>query len=112
MTDLAPLGRQLPDNSSMRKDDHDDGPHFRSSERLFCTNGEWFFESRENDHGPYETREEAKTELSRYVRKMSALSESQNPTTQAPAKHTARFSDAKISDLELIDIDEPPPATP
>ena len=51
MTDLAPLGRQLPDNSSMRKDDHDDGPHFRSSERLFCTNGEWFFESRENVHG-------------------------------------------------------------
>ena len=65
-------------------------------------------------HGPIIDQRDVHhlTELSRYVRKMSALSESQNPTAPEPAKHTARFSDAKISDLELIDIDEPPPATP
>jgi hypothetical protein len=96
----------------MRKDDHDNGPHFRSSERLFCTNGAWFFETRESDHGPYETREEAQNELSRYVRQMSALSEVEKPPAQEMARHNGKFRDAKISDLELVDKDEPKPNTP
>ena len=95
----------------MRKDDAGTGQYFRSSDRIFCTNGEWFFETREDDHGPYPTREAAEYELSLYVKEMRALSAANKPPVQEMAKHSGRFRDLKVSDLQLVEKDELPPST-
>ncbi|MDH3644967.1 MAG: DUF6316 family protein [Gammaproteobacteria bacterium] len=92
----------------MRKKDHDDGTHFRSKDRVFCMNGEWFFETREDDHGPYATREAAEVDLSRYIDEMSYLDGADKPPAPAMAKSTGKLADLKTSDLQLVDKDEPP----
>jgi hypothetical protein len=92
----------------MRKDDHEEGTHFRSDDRVYCANGEWFFETREDDHGPYASRDAAEAELNRYVAEMRHLSEIDKPPVQEIAKRQGSFRDLKGSDLELIDKDEPP----
>jgi hypothetical protein len=95
----------------MRRDDHNEGTHFRSRDRVFWMNGEWFFETREDDHGPYASRDAAEAELDRYVDEMSDLGEIDKPPVQEVAKRQGSFRDLKGSDLELIDKDEPPPTT-
>jgi hypothetical protein len=46
---------------------------FRTSDRLFRMNGEWFFASREGDLGPYQTRDCAEREAELYVERAIAL---------------------------------------
>jgi hypothetical protein len=96
----------------MRRNDLDDRPHFRSGDRVFCTNGQWFFMARERDVGPYDTREVAHAELLRFVKKMSALDLANSPAAPEAAKLAGRFSDYKPADLELVDKDDPPSTTP
>lgn len=55
----------------MRKSDAKDSTYFRSRDRVFCQNGKWFFQTREDDHGPFATREAAEKELVRYIEEMS-----------------------------------------
>jgi len=92
----------------MRKEDHDDGTHFRSRDRVYCMNGEWFFETREDDHGPYATRQAAEADLSRYTDEMSYLDGADKPPAPEIARQSGKLSDLKISDLRLVDKDEPP----
>ena len=92
----------------MRKKDHSDGTHFRSKDRVFCMNGEWFFETREDDHGPYATREAAEADLSRYIDEMSYLDSADKPPAAEIAKTTGKLADIKTLDLQLVDKDEPP----
>ncbi len=33
--------------------------HYRSADRFVRVDGKWFFQAREGDHGPYNSREEA-----------------------------------------------------
>lgn len=51
----------------MRKDDPAKSTFFRSSNRVFSQNGEWFYQTREGDQGPFATREAAAADLDRYV---------------------------------------------
>jgi len=51
----------------MRKDDQSNATFFRSSDRVFSQNGEWFYQTREGDQGPFVTREAAVADLNRYV---------------------------------------------
>jgi hypothetical protein len=51
----------------MRKDDPAKSTFFRSSNRVFSQNGEWFYQTREGDQGPFATREAAAADLERYV---------------------------------------------
>jgi len=46
---------------------------FRASSRVFCLNGEWFFQTRESDHGPFTKREAAEQALDRYVNEMQDM---------------------------------------
>lgn len=46
---------------------------FRASSRLFCLNGEWYFQTREADHGPFTKREAAELALDRYVNEMQDM---------------------------------------
>ncbi len=57
----------------MRKTDPQDKHFFRASERLFCMNGEWYFQTREQDHGPFTRREAAEAAMSQYATEMDDL---------------------------------------
>ncbi len=59
----------------MRKQDTDNSTHFRAGDRVFCQNGKWFFQTREDDHGPFPSREEAEKELDRYTEEMTYFEE-------------------------------------
>ncbi len=39
----------------------------RVSSRIFCMDGEWFFQTRDNDHGPFTRREACEQALERFV---------------------------------------------
>ena len=74
----------------MRKADQNDSTYFRSRDRVFCQNGKWFYQTREDDHGPFPTRQAAEVDLQRYVDEMAffdgahAGSPSENPAHQDP----------------------------
>ena len=46
---------------------------FRVSSRVFCLNGEWYFQTRETDHGPFTRREAAELALDRYANEMQDM---------------------------------------
>lgn len=56
----------------MRKSDegNQDTTIFRSGNRLFCLNGRWYYQTREDDHGPFPSLEAAERDLARYVEEM------------------------------------------
>jgi hypothetical protein len=54
----------------MRKTDNQEKQYFRAGARVYCQNGEWFFTTREEDHGPFPTRQAAELNLTRYVTEM------------------------------------------
>lgn len=47
--------------------------YFRSAERVFALNGQWFFGTREGEVGPFATRAEALAEVARFVREKHDL---------------------------------------
>lgn len=58
----------------MRSTDADQPRHFfRSQERLFCFNGQWYFATREGDCGPFPSKEIARSEVARYISDRAAL---------------------------------------
>ena len=50
----------------MRRNDRDQKTYFRS-QRIFCTNGQWYFATREAEHGPFGSRSRAEAALCRFV---------------------------------------------
>lgn len=57
----------------MRRTDVIKKEHFRSSDRFFRQNGQWYFQTRGGDRGPFGTREEAELDLKRYVDTMEFI---------------------------------------
>jgi Domain of unknown function (DUF6316) len=49
-----------------RREDKTDKTYFRS-ERLFCLNGQWYFSTREGEHGPFASKDIAARTLKRFV---------------------------------------------
>ena len=47
--------------------------YYRSGDRCFRINEEWWVGTREGDQGPYPSREHAERELTRYTQMMAAL---------------------------------------
>ncbi|MEZ5553341.1 MAG: DUF6316 family protein [Pseudomonadales bacterium] len=86
--------------SNMRKKDKTHATHFRSGDRLFCLNGNWFFQTREEDHGPFPTREAASRELKRYVDEMSYFDSVAGEVRVKP-----RTSERAFADFKLVDKD-------
>ena len=58
------------DNRSMRKKGTDNATYFRAGDRVFCLNGEWYFQTREDTHGPFPSRQTAEDDMDRYVKEM------------------------------------------
>ena len=59
------MRRTDPENTSKR--------YFRTAERVFSMNGQWYFTAREGDIGPFRTRETALSEVARYGREREDL---------------------------------------
>ena len=85
----------------MRKSDPNDSTYFRSRDRVFCQNGKWFFQTREDDHGPFSSREAAELHLISYVDDMAFFEEAKKPETPKSAKHT----DPEFANFSLVDKD-------
>jgi len=52
--------------------------YFRTEDRIFLLNGQWFFATREGDVGPFTSRDAAMREATRYVREQLDLERCQN----------------------------------
>ena len=59
----------------MRRSDKKEKLYFRSPERLFIYEGQWYFQAREGDRGPYDTREVAEQRLARFVETLGSVGE-------------------------------------
>jgi hypothetical protein len=63
-----------------RKTDDPRSIHFHAN-RIHRTNGLWYFETREGDDvGPFDSKEEARKELSRFMAETGAEMSDQNST--------------------------------
>ena len=81
----------------MRRSDTTRKKYFRSRERLFRYQGQWYFQTREGDRGPFNTREEAKLELERFADTMEYVE----------GKQRLLPSEVDWGDATMVDIDKP-----
>ncbi|MGI9328387.1 MAG: DUF6316 family protein [Pseudomonadales bacterium] len=51
----------------MRPSDKPGQTFARKADRIFSLEGDWYFQTREYDYGPYDCRAQADAELERYV---------------------------------------------
>ena len=61
--------------------------YFRTQERVFSMNGQWYFTAREGDIGPFRTRESALCEVARYARERQDLDSFQKSRQRQPGQH-------------------------
>ncbi len=85
----------------MRKSDAKDSTYFRSRDRVFCQNGMWFYQTREDDHGPFATREAAEKDLIRYIEEMSFFDGVQNGASAG----SPNLADPDFANFSLVDKD-------
>ena len=84
----------------MRKKDTGNTTHFRAGNRVFCLNGEWFFQTREDDHGPFPTRDAAELDLKRYVEEMNYFDSIAGEHRSKPRAPARQFADFKLVDKD------------
>lgn len=87
----------------MRKTDTRESTYFRSTDRVYCVNGKWFFTTREVDHGPFPSEQSARVELQRYVDEMRFFDE----IGPDKARLTSRQSSNDYANFSLVDKDAP-----
>ena len=86
----------------MRKSDANDSTYFRSKDRVFCQNGKWFYQTREDDHGPFPTREAATEDLQRYMDEMAFFDDAHDGT---PTIDKAKLDDPNFANFSLVEKD-------
>ena len=82
--------------SRMRKRDESDKRFFRTPDRLFRVNDEWWFATREKDQGPFSSKEEAELALRRYCETMENLVEVQKVKAEQEEQRKASKPDPKV----------------
>ena len=81
----------------MRHTDTTAKDYFRSPYRIFRREGQWYFQTRQGDRGPYASQEAAQLRLDRYVETMGFV-----------AKHKPWVSsDVDLSDVTVVELAEP-----
>lgn len=90
------MRRTDPENTNKR--------YFRTQERVFSMNGQWYFTAREGDIGPFRTREGALSEVARYVREREDLDSFQKARQNRPVLTEGLA-------LEILPKEEPPELT-
>jgi hypothetical protein len=93
----------------MRNTDSNDTTksYFRTQDRLFSTNGQWFFTTREGEIGPFKTRETAVKEVRRYVqerRDLDRFQKARSGEMRARAPNLAIVPKEEELDLTLDDL--------
>jgi len=79
----------------MRKSDRENKVHYRTADRLFCQDGRWYFQTREDHRGPFRSREEAETELKLYVDTLEFINENESSLPYGADWTKVTFVDAK-----------------
>jgi hypothetical protein len=51
----------------MRSSDSRPGTHFRAGSRFYQENGLWFYSTREGEHGPFSSKEDAEADARLYA---------------------------------------------
>ena len=85
----------------MRATDPKGKTFFRSGDRVFSLNGQWYFQTREHDHGPFANRTTAELELERYVSEMAHFATVLQSTEKMLGK--PRPTPTRKSELRLLD---------
>ena len=90
----------------MRCNDHedDDRPHFRSRERLFTLNGQWYFSAREGDCGPYHSRKRALIEVDLYICERSMIADMENGKKELRSRSV--LASVPVVELSLLPLDQ------
>ena len=83
--------------SSVRRSDTTRNKYFRCPERLFRHEGQWYFQTRGGDRGPFDTREAAKLELECFTDTMEYVD----------TNKSALPSEVDWGDVTMVDIDKP-----
>ena len=87
-------------NLTVRKSDLDKtAQRYRSGSRFQQQSGQWYFQTREGNRGPFDSREAAELELQRYIDTMEFV-EKNKPSLP---------SDVDWSDLVFVDVRTPAP---
>ncbi len=90
---------------TMRKCDSTDSTFFRSGDRVFSQNGKWFFQTREDDHGPFPTREAAEVSLQRYVDEMAFFDAAAGMQTDSAPTDRPDPNDPDFANFSLVEKD-------
>lgn len=51
----------------MRNSDTTPGTHFRAESRFYQQDGRWFYSTREGEHGPFDSRQDAEADAGLYA---------------------------------------------
>ncbi|MGE0623625.1 MAG: DUF6316 family protein [Pseudomonadales bacterium] len=86
----------------MRKTDGNDREtaRFRSGDRVFSLNGRWYYQTREDDHGPFPSREAAERDLARYVEEMRFFDGVRKGGSDAASARKPGFGDFTLVDKD------------
>ena len=90
----------------MRRTDPDSTSRsfFRTRNRIFSMNGQWFFATREGEVGPFRSREVAAKEATRYVRERNDLERFQRAREM-------EMSNRRSHTLSIVPKDDEPQMT-
>ena len=90
-----------------RREDRDDRTYFRS-ERVFTTNGQWYFCAREGDCGPFRTADLARAALARFINEKVELAGFQKSREREVRKPNMSLAERlKIADVARRASDAP-----
>ncbi len=79
---------------------------FRSQDRVFSLNGQWFFATREGEIGPFPCREQALREVARYAAERTALERFQKAREQERARTAPPLSILPKDEEPDVTLDE------
>lgn len=90
-----------------RRDDRDSKTYFRS-ERVFATNGQWYFSTREGNCGPFRTSDLARAALARFINEKVELDGFQKSREREVTKPKVSLAERlKIADVARRTPDVP-----
>ena len=82
-------------NHPVRKSDEKNKVHYRAKDRFFCLDGHWYFLTREGNRGPFDSREEAETELKLYADTMEFIDDNESSLPSGTDWRNVTFVDAE-----------------
>lgn len=90
-------------NSKRETDADKDVTHFRASSRIFrLNNDQWYFSSREGDHGPFDSETAAQRELETYIKLRATPVAAEKPAPREPKESTSDVNKKVWDQFDLL----------